>query len=148
MTEVEQRPASNDNPSTQRYTGGCLCGAVRFEAELDLSKPLSRCNCTICTKLGATKAYTKPSAFRVTAGAEHLGEYRLDSSPNFRAFCKRCGVHGFGGGDVEELGGEFRSVNIHCLDDIDPADFKALHWDGRHDNWRAGPRAEPWPIRG
>ncbi|NOK03854.1 MULTISPECIES: GFA family protein [Myxococcus] len=131
----------------KHYTGGCLCGAVRFEAEMDLSEPVSRCNCSICTKVGGTQAYPKPSAFRVTAGTEHLGEFRKGSSPNFRSFCKHCGIHCFSAGFVEELGGEFRSVNIQCLDDVDPGELKVVYWDGRHDNWEAGTRDRPWPIR-
>ncbi|WP_426754676.1 GFA family protein [Myxococcus sp. Y35] len=146
MAEVEQGSSSNRS-NMKRYTGGCLCGAVRFEAELDLSEPVSRCNCSICTKLGSTNAYTKPSGFRVTAAEEHLGEHRLGASPNYRAFCKRCGIYCFAGGDVEELGGEFRSINIHCLDDIDPAEYQVVYWDGRHDNWAAGTRDRPWPIK-
>ena len=31
------------------YSGGCHCGAVRFEATADLAKVIS-CNCSICTQ--------------------------------------------------------------------------------------------------
>jgi hypothetical protein len=37
---------------------------------------------------------------------------------------------------LEVLGGDFASVNLNCLDDIDPIS-SLLHWDGRHDNWHA-----------
>jgi len=146
MAEVEQRSESKGS-KPKRYTGGCLCGAVRFEAELDLSEPVSRCNCSICIKVGGTQAYPKPSAFRVTSGSEHLGEFRKGSSPNHRSFCKQCGIHCFGAGFVEELGGEFRSLNIQCLDDVDPDALDVVYWDGRHDNWQAGTRDRPWPIQ-
>jgi hypothetical protein len=38
-------------------------------------------------------------------------------------------------------------VSFNALDDIDPSDVKTVFWDGRHDNWQAGSRDTPWPIR-
>jgi len=38
------------------------------------------------------------------------------------------------------------SVNLNTLDDVDPRDVKVIYWDGRHDNWQAGPRDIAWPI--
>jgi hypothetical protein len=32
------------------YRGACHCGALRFEADLDLTQPTFRCNCTICRR--------------------------------------------------------------------------------------------------
>jgi len=129
------------------YRGSCHCGAVRFEAELDLGAGVTRCNCTVCTKIGSTASVGKPSIFRLLQGAESLGEYRIGASPNSRAFCKHCGVHVFGQGDVPEIGGAFVSVNTHCLDDVELSALKVGYWDGRHDNWQAGLRERPWPIR-
>ena len=33
-----------------KHTGGCHCGAVRFEVMADVQKGAGRCNCSICTK--------------------------------------------------------------------------------------------------
>jgi len=143
MTNTSEKTESHK----QTYAGGCHCGAVRFEAEIDLAKPVTRCNCSICQKIGNTGTTVAPSELRQTAGAEVTGEYRVTpDSPNFRVFCTRCGVQCFGRGDVPALGGAFASVNVNCLDHVDLSKLTILHWDGRHDNWMAGTRAEPWPT--
>src|ERR1700712_5425610 len=33
------------------HQGSCHCGAVRFEADVDLAEGASKCNCTACQKL-------------------------------------------------------------------------------------------------
>ena len=61
-------------------------------------------------------------------------------------FCKTCGVHCVARGHLAEMGGDYVSINLNTLDGIDPAKIKLVHWDGRHDNWEAGPRLTPWEI--
>jgi hypothetical protein len=65
-----------------------------------------------------------------------------------RFFCSNCGVHCFGRGDVPELGGEFVSINVNTLDDVDVGTLEVGYWDGRRNNWEAGMRDQPWPIAG
>jgi hypothetical protein len=144
QTENTQSPSTN---ADTLYAGGCHCGAVRFEAELDLSKGASRCNCSICMKTGSTNAMARPGSFRLVKGAESLGEYRVGNSPNSRSFCKHCGIQCYGQGYVEEIGGAFCSININCLDDVDPSTLTIGYWDGRNNNWHAGLRSQPWPVR-
>ena len=128
------------------HSGGCHCGEIRFEVELDLTRPAGRCNCTLCTKRNTTGMVVKPDAFRLVAGIADLGEYAWGPRANRFHFCKRCGIAVFGRGDLPELGGAYVSVNVNCIDDIDPATLTLVHWDGRHDNWDAGPRQTPWPV--
>jgi hypothetical protein len=129
------------------YTGGCHCGAVRFEVELDLAEGASRCNCAMCTKLSCANVQVKPDQFRLVAGEDSLTLYQRAASPMKYPFCKQCGVHSFGSGDIPELGGEFVTIHVNALDDIDLATLSYRYWDGRHDNWAAGPRDLPWPVR-
>lgn len=139
-------PNASPSPrSRMLHRGSCHCGAVRFEAELDLSLPVSRCNCSICTKLGATGASIEPSAFTLLSPEAELGRY-VWGEVSARYFCQKCGVYCFGKGHLDVLGGDFVSVNVNCLDDADPAQMKIVYFDGRHDNWQAGTRSEPWPI--
>ena len=125
------------------HTGSCHCKAVRFEVELDVAKA-TRCNCSVCMKLGSMGCIVKPAAFRLLAGDESLTKY--PNQVGERRFCKTCGVFCYGSGHLAEIGGDFVSVNVHTLDDVDAWMLEPMYWDGRHDNWQAGPRREPWPV--
>jgi hypothetical protein len=131
--------------TTTKHAGSCHCGLVRFEALLDLSKT-SRCNCTVCTKLNTTGAIIKPEAFTLLAGEASLSTYEWATKMSRRYFCKACGTHTFARGHLEVLGGDFVSVNVNCLDDIDVGRLAVGYWDGRHNNWQAGTKPQPWPI--
>lgn len=124
------------------HQGSCLCGQVRYQVEIDPSQG-TRCNCTYCTKIGITGGRVKPADFRFLQGEEQLSRY---GNLIERLFCKHCGIHLVARGDIPELGGAFVSVNLNTLDDIDPGLVKVGYFDGRHDNWHAGMRSEPWPI--
>lgn len=129
--------------SENKHTGSCHCGAVRFAAEVDIAVG-NRCNCRPCTKYGATTSIVKPAAFTLlsdeTAMFGHGNEYGQ------RMFCRTCGVFCFSRGHLEQVGGDYVSVNLHCIDGIDPATMTLAYWDGRHDNWQAGTRPTPWPV--
>ena len=126
------------------HAGGCHCGAVRYQVTLDASQG-TRCNCSICNKVSQLGAIVKPDAFELTAGRDSITEYAF-GPVSCRSFCKHCGIHCFGAGDLPELGGAFVSINLNTLDDVDPLDVKVIYWDGRHNNWQAGPRETPWRI--
>lgn len=131
----------------KKHLGTCHCGAVRFAAAIDLEQGASRCNCSICTKIAATAAFAKPAAFTLLSDEDALGVYEWGARRSRRYFCRTCGVHCFARGELPELGGAYVSVNVNALEDIEPAAVKVSYWDGRHDNWEAGPRAVPWPIQ-
>ncbi len=128
------------------HNGSCHCGAIRFEVDLAIAEGASRCNCTICTKVSQVGKIVAPSALRLLSGKENVSIYTWGSEMSKRTFCKTCGVHCFGHGHLAQLGGDFASVNMNCLDDVDVSTLSLVHWDGRHDNWQAGPRTTPWPI--
>jgi hypothetical protein len=135
-------------PTTRarRHEGGCHCGAVRFAVEADLADVAGRCNCTICTKTSVLGRIVKPAAFSLLSGEDSLATYQWGAKISTRFFCERCGIHCFGRGFLEQVGGDYVSVNLNCLDGFDPGQARTIHWDGRHDNWEAGPRSAPWPI--
>src|SRR5687768_11417199 len=128
-----------------KHTGSCHCGAVKFEVEIDATKG-SRCNCSICTKVSGVGGITKPDALTVLAGESELSTYAWGHKVSTRYFCKHCGVHLFQRGSLPELGGDFVGVYLNTLDELDPSTLDLHYWDGRHDNWEAGPAKSPYPI--
>jgi hypothetical protein len=143
------QPKSESTPAqatgVRRHAGSCHCGAVRFEVHVDTSAG-SRCNCSICNKVGQLGAIVKPEAFTLLQGEESLSSYEWGGKTAKRFFCKHCGVQCFSRGNLPQIGGHYVSVNFNALDDVDPANVRVTHWDGRHDNWQSGARPAPWPI--
>jgi hypothetical protein len=114
---------------------------VRFEADIDLSQPTFRCNCSICSRNRFWAAVVKPAAFRLLEGKAEVVQYLFNSMQNEHYFCKTCGVRAFGVGNVPEVG-EVIGVNIGCLDDATPEELAAApiqYCDGRNDNWSKPP---------
>lgn len=119
--------------------GSCHCGAVRFEAEIDLGAT-SRCNCSICGKSRFWKAIAAPRSFRLLAGEGALADYTFGGGTIHHHFCRTCGVKPFGRGENEELGGEFHAVNVMCLEGLSPSELaeaaaRMEFQDGKHDRW-------------
>lgn len=106
----------------------------------------TQCNCSVCFKLGGRMAIAKPSDFRLLTDESHASYYEWGGKTSKRYFCGTCGITCYGRGHLEQLGGDYISVNLNALDDIETADTQLMYWDGRHNNWMAGPRPTPWPI--
>jgi hypothetical protein len=128
--------------AVQTFSGACHCGKVRIEADLDLAAGSNRCNCSICGKLRAWTVIAKPQALRLLAGQDDLSSYEWGAKISQRMFCKHCGVHVFGRGFLEQVGGDFVSVNLAVLD-VEPAALTTIpvrYFDGLHDNWMSTPQ--------
>lgn len=148
-TETQTTHANDDarlTPAVRVHPGSCHCGAVRFQVELPERPGGSRCNCTICFKTNVTGAIAKPEGFQLLAGADNLSTYAWGGKTARRYFCKTCGVHCFARGYLAEVGGDYVSINLNAIDDIEVAELPLVYWDGRHNNWYAGTRATPWPV--
>jgi hypothetical protein len=76
-----------------KLTGGCNCGAVRFE----VSKPLVSaryCHCTRCQRrtgtAGSASAAVVPGSFRIVQGEDRLRAWKPDDGAE-KWFCGNCG---------------------------------------------------------
>ena len=75
------------------FTGGCLCGAVRF-AVTSPTKWCAHCHCSLCRRAHGAAFVTwfgvERAQFKLTGGDEHLSWYRSTADAR-RGFCDRCG---------------------------------------------------------
>lgn len=116
---------------TKSYEGGCHCGAVRYEAKLDLSQPVVTCNCSICQKSGSMLSFTPVSQFTLRSGQDVLTDYQFNKKVIHHLFCSKCGVRSFARG-VGPDGKEMAAVNVRCLDGMDLGSLKApIQFNGR-----------------
>jgi hypothetical protein len=124
--------------ATRTYHGSCHCGAVRYEVDLDLAAGGARCNCSWCAKDRTWSAAVKPEAFRLLTDPAAMADYTFGSHSVHHTFCRTCGIHACGHGELEAMGGAFVTVALACLDDADTAalaEAPVAYADGRHDNW-------------
>lgn len=113
------------------YTGGCHCGAVRFEVDIaELSSVLS-CNCSICSKRGWLLTFVPVPAFRLLTGENALTDYQFNKKMVHHLFCKTCGTASFGRGS-DGKGNEMIAVNVRCLDDVDVNALTITPYDGKN----------------
>jgi hypothetical protein len=119
------------------HHGSCHCGAVRFEADVDLATGTIRCNCTLCTKQRSWVAIVPRAALRLLSGEAALSEYRCNTRTEQHFFCATCGVRPFGYGSSPRWGA-YVAVSVACLDDVTAAELAAAPvrlLDGRNDTW-------------
>ncbi len=137
--------------STQTYSGGCHCGAIRFEAALDLEAGSIRCNCSLCTKARAWFTIAKgEGAVKLLSGADAQTEYQwtppTQDAPRLHyQFCKHCGVRAFGWGKPPAAE-KFYFVNVAALD-LSPAELDAVpvnRVNGRENRFEETPAHAAW----
>ena len=129
------------------YSGSCHCGAVRFEADIDLAAGTNRCNCSLCTKARAWFVIVKPDRFRLLAGADAQTEYHWTPPGQPRPFlhyrfCRTCGIRTAGHGGLDSADGGFYFVAVASLDNVDRDELAAAPLrfaDGRHGRFNQAP---------
>jgi hypothetical protein len=123
------------------YAGGCHCGAVRYEADIDLSQGTIKCNCSICSKGRSWLAAVNAQDFRLLKGADDLQTYQFNNHRISHMFCKTCGIKSFGR-SLDEAGNGFYAVMLSTVEGIpdeELASLNVMYVDGRNDNFKAPP---------
>lgn len=114
------------------HSGGCHCGAVRFEVDLPPAFEVEDCNCSICAMSGNIHVIVPAARFRQLKGAESLTEYTFNTGAAKHRFCKVCGVKSF---YIPRSNPDGYAVTYRCLDDWMGLDVTINAFDGQ--NWEA-----------
>jgi hypothetical protein len=137
---IQPLPPANAN-MLKTYQGSCHCGAVRFEADLDLTQSTFRCNCSICRRTRFWPAVAREDGFRLLAGSDQLTEYLFNTRKNQHFFCRHCGVRPFGVGNDTPIG-KMYGINVGCLEGLTEAELSQIpitYIDGQTSNWQTPP---------
>lgn len=94
-------------------SGGCHCGAVRFEVEVPEEPRLVECNCSICSMSGFLHLIVPLSRFRLLSGETQLTTYTFNTGVAKHTFCKVCGIKPF---YTPRSNPDGVDVNVNCLD--------------------------------
>ena len=125
------------------HTGSCYCGAVQFEAAIDLQRGTTKCNCSYCAKVRLWSVQASDADFRVLTGQDRLTDYRGDNPVAHHHFCSVCGVHVYDRIETPNMTGRvYLNLNIATLKNVDIPALLATgttYCDGLHNNWGAAP---------
>ena len=127
---------------TKTYTGGCHCGKIAFEADLDLADGTYRCNCTYCRIMRTWIVRAGGGGFRDITGGADIATYKVkpDGAATFH-FCPHCGVR-IGTAIDHPQFGRFFNVSVGTLESatVDELLAAPVGWiDGLHDRWTEAP---------
>ena len=117
-------------PTTR--TGGCHCGAVRFEVELPKAFEVEDCNCSICAKSGNIHVITPANRFKLLQGEDNLTHYTFNTGAARHLFCKTCGIKSY---YIPRSNPDGVAVTWRCLDNWQSLDVTTCPFDGQ--NWEA-----------
>jgi hypothetical protein len=123
------------------YRGSCHCGAVRYEADVDLARGTFKCNCSVCFKTRAWLAAVPADSFRLLAGEQTLRDYQFGKKSIHHRFCTQCGVRPFSQG-ADPQGNRIYAVRVNCLDSVEAReliDAPVKYFDMLHDDPKSTP---------
>ena len=109
------------------HQGSCHCGAVRYEVDVDIQKPIA-CNCSMCQRAGTMLVFVPEGSFKLISGEQATTDYQFGKKRIHHLFCKTCGIKSYGWGLNESA--RTYAVNVRCLADVDLATLDVQHYDG------------------
>ncbi|XP_013789883.2 centromere protein V-like [Limulus polyphemus] len=113
-----------------KHTGGCHCGAVRFEVFAQPDLIIYNCNCSICTMKKNSHFVVRDEDFRLLQGEDNLTLYTFNTHMAKHYFCKTCGVQSFYKPRSNQQG---IGVNHNCLESGTVRSIEERNFDGQ--NW-------------
>ncbi len=111
-----------------KLSGGCHCGAVRWEAEIEPPVDLLDCNCSICSKTGYLHLIVPHNRFNLLSDDDSLASYRFGTGTATHLFCRTCGIKSF---YQPRSHPDCWSVNFRCLDPGCEVAHTVAQFDGR-----------------
>jgi hypothetical protein len=115
---------------TRTYSGGCQCGKVRYEVQMDIGEVLA-CNCSRCGRLGSLLAFAPASQFKLRSGESDLTKFEFNKHVIQHQFCSTCGIQPFAIGTNPKTGAKLAAINVRCVDGVDVDALKVKKVDGR-----------------
>jgi hypothetical protein len=115
--------------SVQTYSGGCHCGKVRYEVQVDLGKPVTACNCSMCGRSGTLLSFVPEAQFKLLSGDSELTDYLFNKEHIHHLFCRTCGIKSFARGAGKD--GPVVAVNARCLEGVQLETLEIKHFDGK-----------------
>eukprot|EP00051_Salpingoeca_urceolata_P031551 m.11955 g.11955 ORF g.11955 m.11955 type:complete len:208 (-) comp4154_c0_seq1:83-706(-) len=119
--------------SSISLTGGCHCGAVRFEATTPKIIRIIDCNCSFCSMKGNGYFVVPQPAFNLVKGEDVLTLYEFNTKTAKHLFCRVCGVQSFFRPRAEPSA---YAIYATCLDPMsNPPTYVHESFDGQ--SWKA-----------
>lgn len=117
-----------------KIEGGCHCGLVRFEAEID-DEPIEvlDCNCSICSMTGYLHLIIPDTRFRLIEGQRDTTTYRFGTGRARHIFCSQCGIKSFYRPRSHPEG---ISISLRCIDGWQDLAVAIKPFEGR--DWGRG----------
>ena len=114
----------------EKHTGGCHCGKVRFEVQVDVSGQAIECNCSHCQGKGLILMFVSASQFTLQSGEGDMQEYLFNKKLIRHMFCTTCGVEAFAYGKDKE-GNDTVALNLRWIDGIDLTTLNKMPFNGK-----------------
>lgn len=80
---------------SNKYSGSCLCGAVRFEVEGEFEH-FYLCHCAYCRKdtgsAHAANLFSSTATLQWCSGADQVRQFNLPATRHSKCFCGTCGA--------------------------------------------------------
>lgn len=113
------------------HSGGCHCGAVRFEFRAPARVTVQRCNCSMCARTGYEHLIVPGGDFRLLQGADALTVYTFNTGVARHLFCKVCGIKSY---YVPRSNPDGFSISLRCVDPgtiehVTFEDFDGQNWE-------------------